>query len=433
MNNPPTPRPLSAAALILLLAASPLALAADRIERKDGRVLEGRIVDESKDSITIETRSGELSVRQKVAKSAIRDIQRESREGPGYCVIPIEGVIGLEVKADALRRALLDARRAGANIIVLSIDSPGGYIAERDALLGVIKEFKDLQFVAHIRRALSSAAVLALACPRIYMTERATMGAAVAYRILPDGSAAPLEAKYRSAVQAGERAASAMGGRADLWVRGMTETDLELAIVTDAAGANPKLVEAGTQWEGEKVIKRKGQILTLTSAEAKDWGLSAGTAKDTGDIRKLLAIDKWHDAGDGPAGIMLANARAARAKLKDAQERQRDLVHIDAEAAAAMERVAAATKQLERINTAFNRDAGPILSEVQAQLTRAQNVGASPQELAAIKADGTRRIEEIRARYAEPYTQAMAAGNAAVKELADLKTKRAEVLADLQH
>jgi membrane-bound ClpP family serine protease len=421
--------PALLAALILFFAASQVA-AADRIERKDGRVLEGRIVEESKDSITIETRAGELMVRQRVSKANVRNVEREKREGPGYCVVPIEGVIGVEVTADALRKALLDAKHCGAKIIVLSVDSPGGLIDARDQLLNVMKEHKDLQFVGHVRRALSSAAVLALACPRLYMTPQGTMGAAVAYRVLPDGSAAPVEAKYRSAIEAGERAAAAMGGRSELWIRGMTEIDLELAIVNGADG-NPKLVEAGTQWEGEKLIKRKGQILTLTADEAKNWGLSTGIARDLNEIRKLLAIDTWHNAGDGPASIMVAQAKQAQVRVQRAQEARKELLKLDSEAVVVLRRLDSAAKATEKIRADFNREVAPIVADTQAKVARARQTGAPQETIAAIEAAGQRKLDALRARYAQRSEDIQRAGNAAVKDLEALKARRAEILASL--
>ena len=419
--------PLLAVIASILLAGSALG---DRVVKNDGRVLEGRIVDESRDALTIETRAGDLMVRQKISRANIRSVQKEVREGPGYCVIPIEGTIGVEVTPDALRRALAQAKASGATIVILSIDSQGGYVEARDKLLEVLKEYKNLTFVAHVKQALSSAVVFAMACPKIYMTDRATIGAAVVYRQLPDGSHAAVEAKFRSAYQAAERAAAAMGGYSELWIRGMSEADLELAIVTDESG-KPRLVEAGTQWEGEKIVKRKGQILTMTADEARQWGLSAGNAKGLEDIRKALGIEKWHVASDGPSAIMSAQASRIKSKIEDVKERRKELARIDASSAAALRQMTAALNELQQIQAAMERDGAPIIAETNSRLADARRAGASPARIAAIQNEGHKKFQPIQARYQSRFLAAQAAMNAASKEYESLKSRRAEIIAAL--
>jgi hypothetical protein len=418
--------PLLAVIASILLAGSALA---DRIEKTDGRVLEGRIVDESKDALTVESRAGDLMVRQKISKANIRSFKREVREGPGYCIIPIEGTIGVEVTPDALRRALAEAKASGATIVILSIDSQGGYVEARDKLLEVLKEYKNLTFVAHVKQALSSAVVMAMACSKIYMTDRATIGAAVVYRQLPDGSHAAVEAKFRSAYQAAERAAAAMGGYSELWIRGMSESDLELAIIEE--GGKPKLVEAGTQWEGEKIIKRKGQILTMTADEARQWGLSTGNAKNLEDIRKALGIEKWHVASDGPSAIMSAQASRIKAKFEDAKERVKEVVELDARAHAVSRRLTAANKEFDRLKATIDREAAPIIAETQNRMAQAQRSRASQAKIAAIEAAGLKQLEPIRLRYQQQFDELRVTIDSAKKELDQIKSRRTELTASL--
>ena len=417
--------------LIVFVAALFCAAArADRIERTDGRVLEGRIVEETKDAVTIEARAGELMFRQRVSRANIRSLKREVREGPGYCVIPIEGAIGVEVTADALKKALADARQSGASIVILSIDSPGGWVEDRDKMLNVLIDNKDLTVVAHVKQALSAAAVLALACPGIYMTDRATIGAAVAYRILPSGAPASVEAKVRAAIQAGERAASPMGGRSDLWIRGMSEPGLELAIVRDA-NDKPELVQAGTYVDGETVIKRKGKILTLTADEALEWGLSAGKANTLDDLRKSLGLAKWHNAGDGPAAVMAAAARRAKTRAQDRVEGRKELARLDADAAAALRKMTIALAEMDQVRAAMQREAAPILAEANGRLDEARRKGASAARVAAIQNDAQRKFEPIKARHQAQIDAAQRAMDSASKEYEALNARRAEIIASL--
>src|SRR5690348_4183390 len=113
----------------LLAAAALLAVTttdnrADTLTKRDGKTFEGRVVAETADSVTFESESGGITLRQRISRANIRSIQRQVVEGPGYCAIPFAGDVGRQIKADDLRAALNEARRGGAEYVVLVIDSP---------------------------------------------------------------------------------------------------------------------------------------------------------------------------------------------------------------------------------------------------------------------------------------------------------------------
>src|SRR5436305_1678449 len=83
---------------------------------------------ESPTHVTFESDSGGITLRMRVARAQIRSIERQVVEGTGYCVIPLCGAIGDQVTAAALKAALAEARRAGAEYVILQIDSPGGSV-----------------------------------------------------------------------------------------------------------------------------------------------------------------------------------------------------------------------------------------------------------------------------------------------------------------
>src|SRR4051794_26427163 len=72
---------------------------ADTLEKTNGQKLDGRVIGETPDTITFEVVSGGITFTQKVPRAQIRKLQREVREGPGYCAIPLIGEVGVEITA----------------------------------------------------------------------------------------------------------------------------------------------------------------------------------------------------------------------------------------------------------------------------------------------------------------------------------------------
>jgi membrane-bound serine protease (ClpP class) len=286
--------------------------AADQIVRKDGTTLTGTVVAESKDAVTFESTAGGITLRQKIARSQIASLSRAVKEGPGYCPIPIRGAIGDDVSGAAFADAVRAARAAKAKYVVLVIDSPGGQLVEMLKIVDAIRANPDLTFVAYVKQAYSAAAVIAMACPQIVMAPGAQIGACVPYQIGPDGTPLAVEEKFESAVRAQMRSAAQLGGHDELWIRGMSEIDMELAVDRTPAGA-AKLVVATDASPAATILKRKGQILTITASEAVANGLATAVAPDVAAARAALGLRAWHVADERPANLMEASARSLRA------------------------------------------------------------------------------------------------------------------------
>src|SRR3954451_10161468 len=153
--------------LSLLLAG---AVRGDELVKADGSVLKGKLVAEQKDSVTFESHSGGITLRQKIARSHVKSITREAKEGPGYCPLPIVGVIGQDVLSRDLEAGIREARRSNPKYVVLVIDSPGGFIDEMVKITQLVRDNADLKFIAYVKkRALSAGAIIAMSCPQIYV------------------------------------------------------------------------------------------------------------------------------------------------------------------------------------------------------------------------------------------------------------------------
>jgi membrane-bound serine protease (ClpP class) len=429
---------LSAAAIVLLITVP---CAADTLQKTDGSVLEGKVVAQTADVVTFEMNEGGITLRQRIPRSKVRSIQVAAREGVGYCAIPLCGDIGTEVKAADLKKALDEARRGDAQYVILVIDSPGGSIAERNELLSVLAQTTDLKLVAYVKRALSAAAVLAIACPQIYMDPNASIGAAVAYKIGPDGTPKDIEEKFQSAIRAGERAAAKLGGHSDLWIRGMSEIELELAVVREE-GHPPRIVEAGPDVEGQ-IIKKKGQILTMTAQEALDAGLSAGTVREIAAIRGELGLKAWHNTGDQASSIMASKAKEAKARGGDIADLQTkvsarleylrrnkaELDQLAGEINRALRQASDAEAAFNKLRTQYAQELLTIRADLQREVSQANS---TPNPVAAAekaKETARNRQEELRQRIGAEMARQESARDEALARARALQAKGREILA----
>jgi hypothetical protein len=120
-------------------------------------------------------------------------------------VIPLTGQIGFvhgEMSNEAnwfdaghLEAMFKKARNAGAKIVVLEINSPGGLVIERDKICEIIQKYRPtFEIVAYPHSAFSAASTVAMTCDVILAAPDSKVGAAV---VLLGGNA--VEKKYASA------------------------------------------------------------------------------------------------------------------------------------------------------------------------------------------------------------------------------------------
>lgn len=292
----------------ILLAVAASFAAADTVVTKDGRELNGRIVHRDDEKVILEVskyganmqvalpRTDVVSVKEspvfkpkpttKPATAPAPETGSTTRPASAsYFVIPIKGEIGKDVQKDNVQEGMRIARIRKADYVVFEIDSPGGSVADTEEILNVMRERNDMRRVAIVSKALSSAAVLTMACTDVFMQPGATIGAAVPVPAGPNPQ--PLDEKVLSAIRAMARSSAEMGNHNVLLIQGMMEPDLELGLqVKD----NKPIVEAGRVG---KVIKEKGKILTLTAQESVACGLARDVVADDSEIGKSLGAAVW--------------------------------------------------------------------------------------------------------------------------------------------
>ncbi|MGN6368449.1 MAG: hypothetical protein ACTHN5_09330 [Phycisphaerae bacterium] len=368
----------------------------DTLVKKDGTALEGRVIAQDAKTVTFEANFEGLIVRQQVARSQIKSLQQEVVKGPGYCVIPMKGEVGVGITAESVKGALNMARDDGARYVILDFDSPGGAIAEMADIIEVLRDAKDLTIVAYVEKeAISAAAMIAMGCPKIYMAEGGAIGAAVPWKVGPNGTPVNVEQKFESAYQGIVRANAESAGHSALFVRGMTEMDVELALKADKFG-KLRLVEEtpGQEEEGVKIIKEKGKILTLTGNEAVASGLSAGIVKGIDDIRAGLGVASWHPVAQQAAAYVQNHAKA-----EAAQQKQMTSEEVEKRLDELTEKREELKRQLKNKEEAYNGEIAAVRDAYQ----KAVNVPQPPSEAesyrAGVKSRAMGQVDEINARY----------------------------------
>lgn len=200
--------------------------------------------------------------------------QPEAANGPAPVdlvhVIPVSGSVEFGL-ARFIERGIAEAEAAGADLIVLEIDTPGGRV---DAALEIRKAIiaSPISTVAYVTHwAMSAGALLGLATDRLYMAPGSSIGAA---------EPRPADEKTISAIRSEFEATARRNGR-----------DHEVAAaMVDADVAVPGLVE-------------QGKILTLPAETAWEIEFIDGIA---GNRVELLA-----DLGAGDARVVESTMRGS--------------------------------------------------------------------------------------------------------------------------
>jgi len=162
---------------------------------------------------------------------------------PLVYVVPVDGVIDLGL-APFLSRTLRDAAEAGADAVLLDINTFGGRVdaavAMRDALVNT-----PIRTIAFINpRAISAGALIALATTTIVMADGGTIGAAMPV-MGGTGVPQPADEKSVSYMRKEFAATAERRNRPPLFAEAMVDADVEIAGLSD-----------------------KGKLLTLTAREA---------------------------------------------------------------------------------------------------------------------------------------------------------------------
>ncbi len=214
-------------------------------------------------------------------------------------VIDFEGEIEAAIAAYVGRR--LDAAKAdGVDCIVFRIESPGGTVFHSqkisDAILDLPKSIRTVAWVP--KYAYSGAAMVSLACDEIVMARKAVLGDCQPILLGPEGII-PVGEKVESPLRAQFRKFAEDNGWPPLLSEKMVSVDFEVLELKDAEGRRHyargdefrdarglDLVDGVRKQDltQVRVAVAKDKLLTMTTAEAVDFGFVERTIDREADL-----------------------------------------------------------------------------------------------------------------------------------------------------
>lgn len=214
--------------------------------------------------------------------------------------IPIEGMIN-PLRGAIWMRKFDEAVAAQPDVIVLLIDSPGGYVSTTMQFVEKIERTPDIEVVAFIQNeAISGAALLALSADRIIIAEGAQIGDAGLIVEGPDSQFRYADAKARSALVSQVRTIAETAGRPPALAEAMVDKDAEVFVaVHKEDGRQAFFTEAewkslpdADQWRRGKPVfeSKKNRFLTLSGRRAVELGLANASAEDVPELTEVLEV-----------------------------------------------------------------------------------------------------------------------------------------------
>ena len=244
--------------------------------------------------------------------------------GRRVAVVPVRDEIspGTETTLERrLKRALDD----GAEVIIIEVNSFGGYLtscqAACDMIMDVSRQHESVRTVACVKsKAISAAALISLACREIVMIDGSSIGDAQAVIRSKEGGMEVAAEKAQAMARGLARSVAQFNHYPEAVVLAMVDPEMEVYKVTYAdksvryltaeelheagesappgsrrvPGATPAafgFAAAGGIVKKEPVVA-KGQLLVLTSRDAERFGISSGTVKSV-----AAAVTRYGGAG----------------------------------------------------------------------------------------------------------------------------------------
>ncbi|MCA9310620.1 MAG: hypothetical protein KDA21_05390 [Phycisphaerales bacterium] len=325
-----------------ILFAAPLHAA--KIHMNDGRVLEGKIVQEGDDYVMLLVKIGSVESEQFLLMSDVSKIERDATEkvvkdtpakddskkgtptiiddgATRVAFITLEEMVGPYMNAGALRRSYKMLKELPEeqqpDVVVLDIHSGGGALSE----LGLIQNLilneisKDYRTVAWIRWAISAAAMSAWACDEIYMRTDASIGGCTGYMPIP-GNAKAIDGIELEQVLYMMEQVSRRTNKDPLIMRAM---QIQSPLSCDIDPSTGEVTWLHNE-KGEYLVNRGDEILTLNAITAERYGISLGTADSKDELMKLLGCPEWVEVGSEAAAYQYEfrdNVKSGDLRLKE--------------------------------------------------------------------------------------------------------------------
>lgn len=178
-------------------------------------------------------------------------------------------------------KAVNEAERIGADLIIVHMNTYGGYVTDADSIRTYLLNTEIPVFVFIDNNAASAGALISLACDKIYMRPGGSIGATTV--VNQSGEKAP--DKYQSYMRKQMRSTAESQGFDTTIVNGDTLIKYK---------RNPDIAEGMVD---ERVVVEglddSTKVITLTTDEAIKWGYCEGKVKSIEEILKLNNITNY--------------------------------------------------------------------------------------------------------------------------------------------
>jgi membrane-bound serine protease (ClpP class) len=176
-------------------------------------------------------------------------VTREAGASLRVKVIPVRQVIGKPVLY-VLRRGLKEAQAEGMRAVVIDMNTPGGELGVTLEIMEALDKFDGDTVVYVNKEAISAGAIIASVADQVYFAPGGVIGAAEV--VMGTGADVPegMKRKVNSFMSAKIRAYNEGNSLRGEVIKAMMDPEYEFKI-------------------GDKVIKPKGELLTLTAQEAE--------------------------------------------------------------------------------------------------------------------------------------------------------------------
>lgn len=225
-------------------------------------------------------------------------------------ILPFESDIN-PISGALLKRRFQQAVDSGeVDVIILDINSPGGFTAVTFELMDMVLEAKDIETVAFIEKdAISGAALLALSTDTILMKPDARMGDAGEIVMGQDGAFRYTEAKSRSVLAQKVRDTAAATGRPVPLAEKMTDKDMVVYHATNKTTEEKRYIsdkehasmEDADDWDLGKPIREAGKemFFTVNGRRAVELGMADQTVADRDELARVLNVQTPIEVHEG--------------------------------------------------------------------------------------------------------------------------------------
>ena len=216
------------------------------------------------------------------------------RETGPVVFITLSGMVG-DGMFESVKRRLKEARKLNPGMIVFEIDTFGGKLGSAFDVGKEIFDVRDVRTVAYVNdKAISAGSFIAVACDQIVMRRGSTMGdcqivTGEGKPLKLEKYESPLRARFRNFCEGKYPIALAMAMvTEDLKVYELETVDGEKKYLTDKElkGLTVQQRRGYKNAHDPKLIIAKGELLTMTDTEAKDYGFSRDSVSSRKDILK---------------------------------------------------------------------------------------------------------------------------------------------------